>query len=228
MKFSAAILALSGLASAHYTIPRISANGVSGTDWQFTRRTANYQSNGPVENVNSAAMSCYELSPGTAAPQTLAVTAGGSVTFGIAPNIYHAGPVNVYLAKAPGTAAAFNPSGPVWFKIYGDKPTITSSAISWANNGQGSITVPIPRCIADGEYLIRFEQIGLHSASGVNGAQLYLSCSQIKVTGGTGTARPNLLSFPGAYSPQESGLLINIYWPIPTSYTNPGGAALTC
>jgi hypothetical protein len=80
-------------------------------------------------------MSCYELTPGTAAPQTLAVTAGGSVTFGIAPNIYHAGPVNVYLAKAPSTAASFNPSGAVWFKIYGDQPSITSSSISWANNG---------------------------------------------------------------------------------------------
>lgn len=85
-------------------------------------------------------MSCYELTPGTAAPQTLAVTAGGSVTFGVAPNIYHAGPVNVYLAKAPSTAASFNPSGAVWFKIYGDQPTITSSSISWANNG----TFPFP------------------------------------------------------------------------------------
>ena len=80
-------------------------------------------------------MSCYELNPGTAAPQTLPVQAGQSVTFTIAPNIYHAGPVNVYLAKAPGTAASFNPSGPVWFKIYGDSPTITSSSIKWPSDG---------------------------------------------------------------------------------------------
>jgi hypothetical protein len=173
-------------------------------------------------------MSCYELSPGTPAPQTLPVQAGQSVTFTIAPNIYHAGPVNVYLAKAPGTAASFNPSGAVWFKIYGDSPTITSSSIKWPSDGQATITVPIPSCIANGEYLIRFEQIGLHSAGSQGGAQLYLSCSQISVSGGSGTASPSLLSFPGAYSPTDPGLLINIYWPIPQSYTNPGGPALRC
>ncbi|KAI9896287.1 hypothetical protein N3K66_008459 [Trichothecium roseum] len=173
-------------------------------------------------------MTCYELQPGTPAPETLAVTAGGSVTFGVSPNIYHAGPVDVYMAKAPGKAADFDGKGAVWFKIYGDQPTITSGGISWPSDAQSSITVPIPPCIENGEYLIRFEQIGLHSASSPGGAQLYLSCAQVSVTGGSGTAQPSLMSFPGAYSASDPGLLINIYYPIPTSYTNPGGPALKC
>jgi hypothetical protein len=228
MKFSAVVLALAGLASAHYTIPRISSGGVSGSDWQYTRRTENHYSNGPVTNVGSSQMTCYELSPGTAAPQTLAVTAGSSITFYANTALSHPGPVNVYLAKAPSTAAAFDGKGPVWFKIYEEAATISTSGISWGSYNAASFTVPIPRCIANGEYLVRFEHIALHSAGSAGGAQLYLSCSQLSITGGSGTARPNLLSFPGAYSPNDPGLLIGIYWPIPTSYTNPGGRPLTC
>ncbi|KEY74428.1 hypothetical protein S7711_04468 [Stachybotrys chartarum IBT 7711] len=228
MQFAAVLLALSGLASAHYTIPRISSGGVSGSDWQYTRRTENHYSNGPVTNVASSQMTCYELSPGTAAPQTLTVSAGSSITFTANSGFSHPGPVNVYLARAPSTAASFDGRGAVWFKIYEDRPTITSSSISWPSYNQASVTVPIPRCVASGEYLVRFEHIAVHSAGSPGGAQLYLSCSQINITGGTGTARPNLLSFPGAYSPNDPGLLINIYWPVPQSYTNPGGRPLTC
>lgn len=89
-------------------------------------------------------------------------------------------------------------------------------------------TVTIPKCIADGEYLVRFEHIGLHSASSPGGAQLYISCAQVKVTGGSGGASPNLMSFPGAYSATDPGLMVNIYWPIPTNYKAPGGNPLTC
>lgn len=87
----------------------------------------------------------------------------------------------------------------------------------------------IPKCLADGEYLLRAEHIGLHSASAVGGAQLYISCAQISVSGGSGTYAPkNEVAFPGAYPATDPGLVINIYYPIPTSYTPPGPAAETC
>lgn len=88
--------------------------------------------------------------------------------------------------------------------------------------------MPVPSCIANGEYLIRFEHIGLHSASAANGAQLYLSCAQVSVTGGSGSYSPSLMSFPGAYSAQDPGLLINIYYPVPTEYISPGGPVMQC
>lgn len=94
--------------------------------------------------------------------------------------------------------------------------------------GAGTIDVPIPACIENGEYLIRFEQIGLHSASSAGGAQLYLSCTQVSVTGGSGSYSPSLMSFPGAYSATDPGLMINIYYPVPTSYTSPGGPVMKC
>lgn len=81
-------------------------------------------------------MTCYELNPGEPAPETLPVSAGGSVTFTIAPNIYHPGPVNVYMAKAPGLAEDFDGKGNVWFKIYGDEAEITADSIDWPNNGE--------------------------------------------------------------------------------------------
>jgi hypothetical protein len=226
MKFSLSMLALGAVANAHYTIPRISTGGSGGgSDWQYIRQTANFQSNAPVENLNSDQMTCYERSPGTPASGTLDVQAGSPVTFGINPNLYHPGPVNVYMAKAPSTAASFNGKGNVWFKIFEDKPTATSSSITWPNYNQASQTVTIPRCIANGEYLIRFEQIGLHSAGA---PQLYISCAQVRVSGGSGSASPNLLSFPGSYSMSDPGLSANIWWPIPTNYKAPGGNPLTC
>lgn len=82
--------------------------------------------------------------------------------------------------------------------------------------------------MADGEYLLRAEHIALHSASSVGGAQLYLSCAQVSISGGSGTASPQKVSFPGAYSANDPGLLINIYYPKPTSYTPPGPAPLKC
>jgi hypothetical protein len=42
-----------------------------------------------------------------------------------------------------------------------------------------------------------------------------MQCHQVEITG-SGTAFPDssyLVSFPGAYSPTEPGLLLNIYWP---------------
>ena len=94
--------------------------------------------------------------------------------------------------------------------------------------GKTALNFVIPKCIADGEYLFRIEHIGLHSAGSSGGAQLYISCAQLSITGGTATYKPDLMSFPGAYSASDPGLLINIYYPVPKSYTPPGGPALVC
>lgn len=82
--------------------------------------------------------------------------------------------------------------------------------------------MPIPKSLPSGEYLFRIEHIALHSASSAGGAQFYISCAQIKVTGG-GNGNPSpLVSFPGAYKADDPGIKLNIYYPVPTSYTCPG------
>lgn len=88
------------------------------------RTTQNRYSNGPVTDVNSPLMTCYELNPGAGAPRTLSVTAGSTITFNTA-GIFHPGPLHFYMAKVPAgrTAANFDGKGAVWFKIYQDGPS---------------------------------------------------------------------------------------------------------
>jgi len=52
---------------------------------------------------------------------TLDVAAGSTVGFTAAASISHPGPLQVYLAKVPEgkTAATWDGSGDVWFKIFG-------------------------------------------------------------------------------------------------------------
>lgn len=89
-------------------------------------------------------------------------------------------------------------------------------------------SVTIPKCIPDGDYLFRIEHIGLHVAQSKGGAQFYISCGQITVSGG-GNATPGpTVAFPGAYSATDPGILININYPVPTSYTNPGPKPFAC
>lgn len=90
--------------------------------------------------------------------------------------------------------------------------------------------VDIPSCLASGEYLLRVEHLGLHSASSAGGAQFYVACAQIDVSGGGSFTAPtsSLVSFPGAYSPSDPGILFQLYWPIPTSYVNPGPEPVSC
>ncbi|CAN8101607.1 unnamed protein product [Discula destructiva] len=227
MRYSIAIASLgAALTQAHYTLPSIN----NGAQWENVRKTANHYSNGPVTDVSSPEMTCYQLSSGYGDTTTADVQAGTSVTYNVSPDLFHPGSFSAWLAKAPPgeTAATYDGSGENWFKIYQDAPTVSSSGLSWASQNKPSIDIPIPSCVEDGEYLLRAEQIALHTAGTVGGAQFYLSCAQISISGGTGTAKPTMFSFPGAYSAEDPGILINLYWPIPTNYTAPGGPALKC
>jgi hypothetical protein len=187
---------------------------LSGTsDWSSVRKTANFQSNGPVTDVSSQALRCYELSPGTGASSTTSVAAGSSVTFKVAPNLFHPGPLQFYLAKVPSgkTAANWDGSGNVWFKIYAEPAIISNNQLSWNSLSASTASVTIPRSTPSGEYLLRVEHIALHNAGTINGAQLYISCAQISVTGGGNGSPSPLVAFPGAYKAGEPGLQVNMY-----------------
>lgn len=148
----------------------------------------------------------------------------------------------------------WDPTDAVWFKIYQDSLVTGSSSASWTsdgtcylklplnkdsprsfdaddlNIGETTVNVTVPSCLEAGNYLIRNEQIALHVAQSSGGAQFYLACGQVAVTGG-GSAQPSgssLVAFPGAYKATDPGILININYPVPTSYTNPGPAVFTC
>ncbi|KXH66036.1 fungal specific transcription factor [Colletotrichum salicis] len=87
----------------------------------------------------------------------------------------------------------------------------------------GKMDVPISKDIADGDYLLRAEVIALHAAGPSGGAQLYMTCFQLSVLGGTGTAKPATVSFPGAYKASDPGIAVNIHAKL-SGYTVPGPA----
>lgn len=187
--------------------------------------TANHYSNGPVTDVTSADIRCYEDSSNPTT-STLSVKAGANVGFKSDGTISHPGTLQFYMAKAPDgkTAADFKGDGEVWFKIFGQGPTIADGTLSWPSQGLSEANVTIPESLPSGDYLFRIEHIALHSASEEGGAQFYISCGQLTVTdGGSGTPTPKV-ALPGAYEASDPGLKINIYYPVPTSYTLPGPA----
>ncbi|KAF2677927.1 lytic polysaccharide monooxygenase [Lentithecium fluviatile CBS 122367] len=223
MKSFLVLLAAAATASAHYTFPALVAGGTTTGQWQYVRKTTNYQSNGPVTDVTSTQIRCYELAPGTGA-QTYEVAAGSTIGFTAQSSVSHPGTLQFYLAKVPSgkTAADWDGSGQVWFKIFEQGPNIAASGLTWPSQGLSKVTVPLPKSLPSGEYLFRVEHIALHSAGSAGGAQFYISCAQIKVTGGGNGSPGPLVSFPGAYSANDPGIKLNIYYPVPTSYTPPG------
>ncbi|KAJ8521667.1 hypothetical protein ONZ45_g1661 [Pleurotus djamor] len=200
---------------------------------------------GPIEDVNSNDIICNGginpyLEP---ISQTIIdVPAGAEVTAEFHHTIHganpsdssdpidptHKGPLLAYLAKVD-SALDLDVTGLDWFKIYEDG---YGPGTQWAvdrliaNNGLVSFT--IPECIPPGEYLLRVELIALHSAFSYPGAQFYMSCAQIRVTGGGSAVPGPITHFPGAYSGTDPGIRMSIYYPPVTSYTIPGPAVFTC
>lgn len=133
----------------------------------------------------------------------MSVKAGDEVGFRVDGTVTHPGPLQFYMAKAPEgeTAETFNGDGDVWFKIFHDDATWRTGEWwpSWSNYGRDNVTVTIPPCLAEGDYLLRVEHIAIHNAAHENGAQFYIGCAQLHVSG-EGTKSFPGVSIPGLYS----------------------------
>lgn len=70
--------------------------------------------------------------------------------------------------------------------------------------------VKIPDNIAAGEYVLRHEIIALHSSGDRDGAQNYPQCINIVVSG-SGTEKPTGVIGTKLYTPEDPGILVNIY-----------------
>ncbi|KAK7472012.1 hypothetical protein VKT23_000119 [Stygiomarasmius scandens] len=226
----ACVLALASQVVAHYTFPDLLINGVQTADWVNVRMTDNHYSNGPVTDVTSEAFRCYTAETHATA-QTIQVAAGSQLGFvtDTADGIGHPGSVNIYMAKAPGNVTTWDGSGQVWFKVVHEIGAVTDGGqtITWPAQNQKSVSFTVPKNLPNGQYLVRIEAIALHVASTFGGAQFYIACGQVEITGG-GSGNPGpKVSIPGVYTGYEPGILINIYYPVPTSYTQPGPAVWT-
>ncbi|KXX81265.1 putative endo-beta-1,4-glucanase D [Madurella mycetomatis] len=221
-------------AAAHATFQQLWVDGVDYGS-QCARLPG---SNSPVTNVASNDMRCNAGAsrPGGKCP----VNAGSTVTVEMhqqngdrscsneAIGGAHHGPVIVYMSKVSDAATADGSAG--WFKIFQDGWAKNPSGGSgdddfWGtkdlNRCCGRMDVKIPADLPSGDYLLRAEAIALHAAGPGGGAQLYMTCYQLTVTG-SGNANPSTVSFPGAYRANDPGLAVSIHASM-SGYTVPGG-----
>ncbi|KAJ1727356.1 hypothetical protein LPJ61_004612 [Coemansia biformis] len=104
---------------------------------------------------------------------------------------------------------ASNGEGNVWIKIYEDG--WNTDTRSWAvdkliaNNGILSFTIPAD--IKPGNYLLRTEVIALHGSRRIGGTQFFPNCVHITITGSGTATLPAGVAFPGAYKPEDPGIL---------------------
>lgn len=185
------------------------------TSYEYVRRVKN--SNSPVTDVKSASIVCNvggNDADSRAATKTYTVKPGDQIGFDVNSDLGHPGPLAVYMSRAPDGVAASNYLGDGdWFKVYEltTSRITTSTGLEWAtfpnSVGAQNFTFTLPSNLRPGNYLVRPEHIGLHGAGSAGGAQFYLGCAQIQVTGsGTGVPSPTV-KFPGAYSGNEPGIL---------------------
>ncbi|KAJ5860848.1 Glycoside hydrolase family 61 [Penicillium soppii] len=165
---------------------------------------------------------------GVNAALSATVTAGSNIDIQWTPwPDSHHGPVITYLAACNGDCSTVDKATLEFFKIE-EKGLIDGSTPpgTWATDqliaAGNRWTVTIPSTIAAGNYVMRHELIGLHSAGQLNGAQNYPQCINLQVTGG-GSATPAGTLGEALYKNTDAGILFNLYTTL-TSYPIPGPA----
>ncbi|OCL04069.1 lytic polysaccharide monooxygenase [Glonium stellatum] len=215
--FVASVLA--NVAHSHYIFEYLTANGQEGAAYQNIRKNTNY--NSPVTDLASPDLRCNVGGASGADTTVVSVAAGGSITFTADVAVYHQGPVSFYMTKVADATKA-DGSTP-WFKIKEIGPTFSGGSATWDLSKTYSVT--LPSCLAAGDYLVRIEQLAIHNPGGT--PQFYVSCAQVKLTGGGSSSPSPTVAIPGHIKATDPGYTANIYSNF-HSYTVPGPKVWTC
>ncbi|KAJ2115979.1 hypothetical protein GGH17_006088, partial [Coemansia sp. RSA 788] len=172
--------------------------------------------NFPVKGVDNEQIVCRTTSMSASSTDMCDVKAGSTMTIEFheeedsgsrAIEGKHYGPCIAYLSKMTSDG---QPSG--WFKIF--EQGYDSSSKKWCidtlNANDGKLDIEIPGDIEDGDYLLRGEIIALHLAEKKGGAEFYNNCVQLTISGGSGTATPELVQIPGVYAEDDPGIYFNL------------------
>ncbi|ORY60224.1 glycosyl hydrolase family 61-domain-containing protein, partial [Pseudomassariella vexata] len=213
-------------ASAHQNLHQFWVNDVS-PGYQVALRMP--PSNSPVTDVTSDDMAC-NVDGSTGVDTTYAASEGDKITVQWDVST-HPGPITHFLFGPVDDASKATGIGAGWFKI--DELDYTNG--TWANevllNNGGNYTFTLPTGLESGDYLLRSEMLALHGAQTVGGAQFYIGCAQLTITGtgSAGSCSPTI-SLPGAYSAEDDNIYIpDVYSGFdPTTYVAPGGAIAVC
>ncbi|KAJ1558439.1 hypothetical protein HK096_000736 [Nowakowskiella sp. JEL0078] len=187
------------LVSAHFYIDLIN-NGTSALRPISSLGSENFPVTG--NDIIGDNMICNTAQPfGAYATGPLSVTAGDTVTvhwtngpgdtnpIGAA----HYGPCMVYIGQG------LKPPG--WTKIYETTP---DSAGDWCLNLIGNnanlYTFKVPSALAPGNYVVRIHLTALHAAGSAGGAQFYVRCMDLIVTGSGTSIPPFSDPIPGTWN----------------------------
>lgn len=198
--------------SAHGILVGMTVNGAA----QNRNVIRAVSSQDPNRGANNPALLCGPNSK--VAPGNARVMPGDTLGFDWkSPNFdnwpHNTGPEITYLASCGDvTCDKFNAADARWFKI--DERSKKSDG-KWFQEDlmSGALaTVKLPGNLAAGNYLVRHEIIALHIANTPQGAEFYPGCAQL-IVGGSQTGRPQgeLVTFPGAYSDNDPGILGNFF-----------------
>ncbi|KAF2402037.1 hypothetical protein EJ06DRAFT_520918 [Trichodelitschia bisporula] len=183
------------------------------------------------DNVLRSDIACgsHNVPAGAQAP----ARAGSNITFGWSTwPITHNGPIMTYMGRYSGDVANVNVNEIEFFKI-GELGLLPDN-VTWATNvltaNDNVTSATIPHDIIPGNYIVRHELITLHfatedsryydAAAKAKGAQHFITCFNIKVTG-SGKVQPPGVKFPGGYKPRDPGIYFDLYRNI-TPYPIPG------
>lgn len=236
-------LLLAAAANAHSIFQRVSVNGA---DQGLLTGMRAPSSNNPITSVSDGGFACNN---GLSSSSTIINIPAGARVGSLWQHVIggaqyandvdnpiatsHHGPIQVYLAKVS-NAQSTSTSGLSWFKVASDGFSGGKWGVDNMVANAGWSYFDMPSCIAPGNYLMRVELLALHNAYSSGGAQFYMSCAQINVTGSGSFTPSSTVSFPGAYSSSDPGILISIYGTGGVAdnggkpYTPPGPAVISC
>ncbi|KIP03699.1 glycoside hydrolase family 61 protein [Phlebiopsis gigantea 11061_1 CR5-6] len=181
----------------------------------------------PVKGADNPSMTCGQ--DAQAAKLTVPANPGSNLQItwmsgsGDTTWVHNTGPIMNYMASCGSDdCSTFNGSDAKFFKI--EQSGQDSDGV-WAQAAifQGQpFNLTLPKNLSPGGYILRHEIIALQNAQSAGGVEFYPSCIQLLV-GGSGSGVPSpTVSFPGAYSDTDAGILVNVYNPGQV-YQFPGG-----
>ncbi|RVD84282.1 uncharacterized protein DFL_006043 [Arthrobotrys flagrans] len=223
-KFILPSLMLLAQALAHQNLHQFWVNGVT-PGYQVGIRMP--PSNNPVTDVTSTDITCNVNGSNGANVAVINANAGDTIEVQWDTST-HPGPI-VHSLQGP-LASAKSASGVGdWFKIQ----ELNYVNGKWANEvvaaNAGKFSFNLPSNLASGEYLLRSEMLALHASQTLEGAQFYIGCIQLKITGPGGNCSPTY-KLPGAYKATDNNIYVSdfYYGFVPETYSAPGPAVATC
>ncbi|KAK0201881.1 glycosyl hydrolase family 61-domain-containing protein [Desarmillaria ectypa] len=205
------------LADARTVFSAVSVNGVDQGHAVGVRVPS---SNAPITDIDSNGLICNTNFIQPISDEVIKVAAGDKITA----QFHHTSAG--YVGPDPSDPLDPTNKGLKWFKIWQDgyDPVTRQWGSDHLFINGGNATFTIPSCLASGNYLLRAESVNLLSASFYPGAQFFMSCAQLSISGSTAFASPATVSFPGAYTIADPGIITSIFGL--TSYTPPEATAI--